>query len=213
MKIYSLNDLSTVPRLAAILEQGGVLAGASDTVPGLLAAATEQGKKSIDSIKQREKKPYILLVDEQWINENVDPAALERWRSFMALCWPGPVTVVLPAKKQMFDACGATVAVRIPAYQPLNDLIARIGPLFSTSANKAGQKPPLSAEQIDDDIKNQVAGLLIEPAPTSDQQLNAPSALLDLTGAEGRIVVLRDREPLVTELEKQYGQAFVRISA
>ena len=53
------------------------------------------------------------------------------WRSY----WPGPLTVVLPAR------AGGTVALRVPDSLFLRELLIAVGePLYSTSVNRAGQR-------------------------------------------------------------------------
>lgn len=124
------DDPGAFQRLVEVLSGGGVAIIPCDTVYGIVGAApaTEQ---RIRSIKGRgEDKPFLQLIpDASWVLRMSDreaPAALARH-------WPGPLTLVLPARR------GGTVALRVPDSVFLRDLLIAIGqPLFSTSVNRSG---------------------------------------------------------------------------
>src|SRR5205823_310939 len=64
----------------------------------------------------------------------------------MARFWPGPLTLVLPAR---LPADGPTIAVRAPNHQVALALLRTLGePIASSSANLAGALPPVDADQV-----------------------------------------------------------------
>jgi L-threonylcarbamoyladenylate synthase len=67
-----------------------------------------------------------------------------------AAIWPAPLTVLLPLRAPLPAAAGeATLAVRVPAYAPLRELLAALGtPLTATSANRSGEAPLLDPWQV-----------------------------------------------------------------
>lgn len=61
-----------------------VFLGSTDTVLGLMSAATPQGRARLNSIKRRDDKPYIILIDS--MNELelfVDRAVQDRLLPFL----------------------------------------------------------------------------------------------------------------------------------
>ncbi len=110
--------------------------------------------------------------------EQADALAVldEPWRSRLKAVWPAPVTVVVPARREL-AAFGATVALRIPAQGMLCSLLARVGPLTVTSANPSGGPPTTLPDDVARGLGHGLA-LLLDGGATPG---GAPSTLLDLT--------------------------------
>lgn len=119
----------------------------TDTVPGLHALATVPGAADrITELKGgRPDRAYLLLVesaDEAFgLGGPATPAQLRQLRQI----WPAPLTALLiPATTTPADWTldGNSVGVRVPAAAALRAVLAELGgPLFSTSANRAGHSP------------------------------------------------------------------------
>ncbi len=65
--------------------------------------------------------------------------------------WPGPVTWVLPAKRQVpiwLRGKHSGIAVRVTAHPLVRDLCESVGLLVSTSANPVGHQPATTAFQV-----------------------------------------------------------------
>ncbi|MFI5167284.1 MAG: L-threonylcarbamoyladenylate synthase [Thermoanaerobaculales bacterium] len=60
----------------------------------------------------------------------------DEWRARLLASWPAPLTVVLPCVRR--GRRSATLAVRVPNHGLLRDLLAEVGPLTATSANRSG---------------------------------------------------------------------------
>jgi L-threonylcarbamoyladenylate synthase len=96
--------------------------------------------------------------------------------------WPGPLTLVLPAPS---PTDGSTIAVRAPDHDVARALLAALGePIASSSANPAGQRPPVDADEViaalDDELD-----LVLDGGPC---RIGQPSTILDLSGATPRIL-------------------------
>ncbi|MBS1986685.1 L-threonylcarbamoyladenylate synthase [Candidatus Dependentiae bacterium] len=177
----------------------------SDTVLGLSAPLTKSGFETLNRIKGREKKPYlIVLADKQQLGDYCEIPANQAIQRLIEKCWPGPLTLILPAKKGIGSHLthgGTSIAIRIPAHKELLGLLNRVGGLFSTSANKAGCAVPETIAQVDPTIIGQV-GLVVIDERTS----TLPSTILDCTNAQ--IHLVREGAYDRAELEKLSGIIF-----
>jgi L-threonylcarbamoyladenylate synthase len=127
-----------VAAAAAAIRAGGVVAFPTDTVYGL--AVLPGGHSKVHEIKGRPADmPLILMVCEASQAEAfvmVDQRA--RW--YMERWWPGPLTLVLPSAE-------GTLGVRVPDHPLALDLLRAAGPVLTTSANRHGEPPAMTAEE------------------------------------------------------------------
>ena len=103
--------------------------------------------------------------------------------------WPGPLSLVLPARSDGGLAAGIAVegaiAIRIPGHDVARSLAAAIGqPLVATSANRAGGPPAARLEDLDEGTVR-AADVLISAGPCPG---GAPSTILDLAHGPPRIL-------------------------
>ena len=176
-----------VARAVAILAAGGIVAIPTDTVYGLAADATRaDAVAKVYAAKGRpDAKPLIAHV--------ADLAMAETLASFDAVAhalarrfWPGPLTLVLPARADcpVCDAARggiATIAVRAPAHPLALAVIAALGrPLAAPSANVSGEPAPTRADEID------LAVAILDGGPTP---LGIASTIVAV--ADGRLTLLR----------------------
>jgi L-threonylcarbamoyladenylate synthase len=133
---------------------GRVISFPTDTVPAL--AAVPAYSPLIFSVKQREPdKPLILMVASEgdiwpYVTENEEKQQI--WRETMRTYWPGALTLVLPASEKvprvMNPLDPMTIGIRIPDSPIAREILAKTGPLATTSANRSGESPLLSPEDI-----------------------------------------------------------------
>lgn len=100
--------------------------------------------------------------------------------------WPGPLSLVVPASAVLPEAvtCGSgTVAVRVPALEFARRICGRVGPIISTSANKAGEPAPTTCEAAVREV-GEFATLAVD----GGEGRSAPSTLVDLSGDEPRLL-------------------------
>jgi L-threonylcarbamoyladenylate synthase len=97
-------------------------------------------------------------------------------RAALSAAWPAPLTVVLPLRRPLAAAAGS-LAVRIPDHALLRSLLARVGPLTATSANRSGAPPSVTAGAVAAALGDEIA-LLLDGGETPG---GAPSTVLDWT--------------------------------
>ena len=109
-------------------------------------------------------------------------------------CWPGPLTLVLPAAPTVpLEAIGgrATIAVRVPNHPIAQALLAAFpGPLSAPSANRSGLVSPTTAEHVAHDYIDITGAedLLVLDGGPCDAGIE--STVLDLTCDPPRILRL-----------------------
>jgi L-threonylcarbamoyladenylate synthase len=100
----------------------------------------------------------------------------------MARYWPGPLTLVLLAR---IRSDGPTIAVRAPDHDVALALLRALGePMASSSANPAGQPPPVDADQVIAGLGDRL-DLVLDGGPC---RIGQPSTILDLSTATPRIL-------------------------
>jgi len=180
-------------RAASIIRHGGVVAHPTETFYGLAADPfSEQAVARIRALKGREAAQAILLLlpHTEAIHDLARlPPAARGWFDLLARAfWPGPLTLILPARRDLSCpalAGGETVALRLSSHPVAWQLARMVGAaITSTSANPSGATPPASAEALDPMIARGV-DLVVDGGATPGGR---PSTLLDLTGERPRIV-------------------------
>ena len=143
-------QLMAVEEIAGHLCGGGAALLPTDTLPAL--ACTPSSAAQIWRLKQRpQDKPLILMAAE--VSDLLDLTAVNVREDAQPLAdryWPGPLTLVLPAEGTLTNHLNPgqdTLGMRIPACAVTRSLLARCGPLATTSANRSGGTPSCSAEQ------------------------------------------------------------------
>ncbi|HEV7668546.1 MAG TPA: L-threonylcarbamoyladenylate synthase [Thermoanaerobaculia bacterium] len=190
-----------VEELIALRARGGVIAFPTESSYGLgvdpsnAAAVAEverikrrsTSKTDADAEPAGKPMPVVIAGLDQLSALGID-ADSAPVRRFAAL-WPAPLTAVLPLGEgtDISAARGSrTLAVRIPDHPELRALLAAIGPLTATSANRTGEPPLLSASAV---------AALLEEAGIADAAVVAgeapggpPSTLAALDGDRIRIL-------------------------
>ena len=151
---------------ADILKEGGLVAVPTETVYGLAANGFDENAVSkIYEVKGRpEAKPLSLMVAGidaiDMLCQDVPKAAYTLAEVF----WPGPLTIVLKAKKtipEIVRAGGDTVGLRCPDHPQLRELLGAIDfPLAAPSANPSGEKSPVRAEDVLRYFNGKIEGII-----------------------------------------------------
>lgn len=198
----------SIQLLTETLNNNEVFIGSSDTVIGLFANITSKGYQKLGQIKKRVEKPYIVLIDSpKKIFNLAELPSDKKFINFINNCWPGPVTLIFKAKENLptfLKSSDNTIAIRIPNHPQLHKLLSHFSGLFSTSANISGEKIPQTIEEINSEIVNYVQYIVSDKNKTG----LVPSTILDCTG--DRIRVIREGAYLIEDLEKFYGQSFIK---
>jgi L-threonylcarbamoyladenylate synthase len=176
-------DATHIAQAAGRLRQGAVIGFPTDTLYGVGARARDP--LAIERLYRAKSRPagqpMVWLVtgkDQVETDAVVSDAAAE----LMARFWPGPLTLVLPARDRQH---GATIAVRAPDHEVALSLLRSLGePIASSSANPAGQPPPVDADQVIAGMEGRIE-LVLDGGPC---RIGHPSTILDLSGATPRIL-------------------------
>ena len=142
-----------VARCASIIENGGVVVFPTDTIYGIgCDPYNNKAVERIFSIKGRdEKKPLPVLV------YNLDEAekiiSLGRaGRKLAEKYWPGALTIVASITDHEISpavtAGSDRLAVRVPANKCVLLLLRYCKYIVGTSANRSGEKPLKSAQEV-----------------------------------------------------------------
>jgi len=183
-------DENGLAAAAAILRRGGLVAIPTETVYGLAAdAADDAAVAAIFAAKDRPTfNPliaHVLGVDDASREARFSAAALKLAETF----WPGPLTLVLPAKPEATVSLLAragldSVALRAPSHRVARRLIAAVGrPLAAPSANRSGRVSATDAQHVLEDLNGRIDAL-IDGGPSP-------------VGVESTIVSFLDSEPIV----------------
>ena len=136
------------------LQQGGVVAIPTDTVYGIAASLSHPA--ALDRIYEikgrRDNQPLPVLVSSPAEIEHIAEKISPDVELLLDIFWPGPLTVVLPARPGMparVTAGGATIGVRMPNHPLAIEVIAKAGGAVAcTSANLSGEPPACDVGEI-----------------------------------------------------------------
>lgn len=143
----------TRSEVLAALDAGEVVALPTDTVYGLAARVDRPGAlAAVFAAKGRPPGLALPVLVGRW--RQVHEVALSWPRSasmVAARYWPGPLTVVVPARPAvgpLLGGDGRTVGLRRPRHRDVQRLCREAGPLAVTSANRHGEPPCTTAEEV-----------------------------------------------------------------
>ena len=176
-------DPSHIAQAAEQLRAGAVIAFPTDTLYAVGARAADQvAIARLYEVKLRPSaQPMVWLVVDR---AQVQPFAIVSATAaeLMARFWPGPLTLVLPARMK---TNGPTIAVRAPNHQVALALLRSLDePIASSSANRAGAPPPVDADQVIAGLRDGV-DIVLDGGPC---RIGHPSTILDLSGPTPRIL-------------------------
>ena len=169
-----------------ILKRSGAGFMPSDTIYGLSCRALdEQAVGRAQKLKKRDSnKPLIVLIsDVEMLNLlSISSSEVEPAKKY----WPGPLTLICSAPRApgWLQLGTKTLAVRIPSNKDLVNLIQKVGPIVSTSANLQGQKPLTTAAKA---IK--VFGEKLDFYIDAGKLTGKPSTLVEVE--DGKLKIIR----------------------
>ena len=184
--VIAADQPGALEQAATAVEQGAVIGVPTDTVYGLVCLCNDAA--AIDrlfAVKERpsQKALPVLLGDAEQASAVVRAAGGEQAQALIERYWPGPLTLVLPARGHLppaLTAGGDTVGVRLPAHPFLRALARRVGPLASSSANRSGEPPCATPAAVLDQLDGRIP-LLVDAGPAP---LAQSSTVLDLSGPQ-----------------------------
>ncbi|HUP50323.1 MAG TPA: L-threonylcarbamoyladenylate synthase [Thermoanaerobaculia bacterium] len=184
-----------ITHLVRVLRSEGVALLPTDTIYGLHALATsEKGLAAIAAIKGRDAgKPFVVIGSSRQQLESIGARFTDAARAALDELWPGPLTAVVPLRAPIPASRGsATLGVRVPALPWLRQLAQETGPLASTSANRSGEPPLITPDELSPDLQKSIDAVL-----NGGRLEGKPSTIVDFTGDEPRLI--REGEPFFTQ--------------
>ena len=161
-----------------------------DTVYGLAAEPLhDESARRLYRLKGREREQPTALVAASLddLLERI-PELRGRTASLAARLLPGPLTLVVPNPARRFPwVTGGNpeaIGIRVPGIAgPGAEVLAQVGVVIATSANAPGKRDPRRLADVPERIR-EGAGAVVD----GGELPGAPSTVIDLTGAEPRIL-------------------------
>ena len=189
-KIISAAAPDCAQLAADILKTGGLVAIPTETVYGLGANGLDpEAVAQIFQVKGRpQDNPLILHVADPAQIDALCHDAPESAYQLAEKFWPGPLTMVLPARDVVPKCTTAglpTVAVRCPDSAITRKIIALAGvPVAAPSANISGKPSTTTAQHVFDDHAGKIP-LIVDDGPC---RVGVESTIVDLTEARPRLL-------------------------
>ena len=188
--MLSAHDPNTAKIAAELIAKGELVALPTETVYGLGADGLnpEAVAKIFEAKGRPQDNPLILHLSKAEEMENychsIPEAAYKLAQSF----WPGPLTMVLPARDIVPIATRAglpTVAVRCPDCAITRQIIALSGcPIAAPSANISGKPSTTTAQHVLHDHEGNIPAIVDGGACT----VGVESTIVDLTEQPARLL-------------------------
>jgi len=194
--------LQGLDRAAALIRRGRLVAFPTETVYGLGADATNpEAIERLNRVKGRPpEKPYSLhLASKDQVGNivrDVPPLAA----ALMDRFWPGPLTIIVPSGK------GRTVGLRVPDHPVAQAFLAACAvPVAAPSANRSGQPPPRTAQEVIELLQEDIDGC-VDAGPAT---IGRSSTVVAVEG--DRVIVHRKGAVSVEALQEVAGPSAVSV--
>lgn len=180
----------TIAHLAA----GRVLAYPTETVYGFGTAVDHDSVEALVRMKGRPPgKPFLLLIADPSMLTRLDLHLDADAARLAARHWPGPLTLVLPGGARRVPARlrgpEGGVAVRWTPHEGLARLIRAGGePITSTSANRPGVPPAMTAAEIVSQWGDAINRGTLRVLDGGRLEASEPSTVVDCTGRIARVI-------------------------
>lgn len=188
--LLSADDAKTSDIAAEIIRKGDLVALPTETVYGLGANGLDpQAVAKIFQAKGRpQDNPLILhIANAQQMERFCHHIPESAWR-LAENFWPGPLTMVLPAREIVPKCTTAnlpTVAVRCPDCEITRQIISKAGvPVAAPSANISGKPSTTTAQHVYHDHSGKIP-LIVDGGPC---RVGVESTIIDLTENPPRLL-------------------------
>jgi L-threonylcarbamoyladenylate synthase len=137
-----------------LLKQGGLIAFPTETYYALgVDPFNQQALQRLFRVKQRRAdKAVLVLVADRLQVELLAESEPAPFAKLMAAFWPGPLTLVFPAKTtlpKLLTGGTGTVGIRQSPDRTATYLLQEFaGPITATSANRSGALPATTAAEV-----------------------------------------------------------------
>jgi L-threonylcarbamoyladenylate synthase len=181
--------MDVIAQAAAATRDGRLVVFPTDTVYGIGTRPDDPAATARLFEAKRRPRELELPVLAASLNEVRTVAVLgDAAESLANACWPGGLTLVLNRAPMSagWELGGdpLTIGVRIPRHPLARSLLAAAGPLAVTSANRSGEPPASTCEELESSFGDDVALYLCQEAPLAGR----PSTVVDLAHGPARVL-------------------------
>ncbi len=161
-----------IDQAVSILREGGLIAFPTETYYGLgVDPFNTSALERLFAVKKRPNlKPVLVLVPDRDQVTGVAAAVPEVAVKLMDRFWPGPLTIVFPARNElsaMLTGGTGTIGVRLSPHPVALALLEAFGgPLTATSANRSGGNAAATEKEVREIFGNDV-DMVLEGGRTS----------------------------------------------
>lgn len=185
-------DWEMLERVVVHVRAGGLVAMPTETVYGFGCLPESESVGMLQKLKGRESgKPFLLLIPDSHSVPELEwsPEA----RELASVFWPGALTLILPDPGASFPPGVRSeqdgVAVRVSPHPLVQALLGALGrPLVSTSANRSGAPPALTAEGAYEIARKLGADDTMWVLDGGFLEASDPSTIVDCTGPAPTVV-------------------------
>jgi L-threonylcarbamoyladenylate synthase len=173
---------------AGAARDGELVVFPTDTVYGIGTRPDDPAATTrlFEAKRRRSGSPIPILVASVEAARTV--ARFDARADRLATLWPGALTLILPRaeRSRTWELGGdlGSVGVRVPRHLLARALLERAGPLAVSSANRSGERPARTCDELRAAFGELVAVYLCQDEPLA----GAASTVVDLAGADVRLV-------------------------
>jgi len=174
-------DGLSIAYAAALLRKGALVAFPTETVYGLGANLLDRRAMSaLRRVKNRPKgKEFTVHIASSMAPAKMGCRMTKEAAALVNRFWPGPLTIVLRSRS------GKKIGFRMPANAVALELIKKAGvPIVAPSANRSGNRPPRSAEEVLKELSEKV-DLVLDGGRT---KVGIESTVVDLSVSPAKIL-------------------------
>jgi len=134
-----------ISHCARVIRQGGLVIFPTETVYGIAADVNNaRAMIRLRQAKQRpEGKPFSIHISQKDLIANYTSTTDPKVYKLIDACWPGPLTVIVPARNPE-----ETIGIRMPQNQIAIRLVEEsCRTVVAPSANISGQPPPATCDE------------------------------------------------------------------
>ena len=154
LKIDERNFREVIQEAAQVIHGGGVVAVPTESFYGLAVHALDE--KAIERLfavkRRREDNPVLILIPSKEGLSSYVTEVYKKDRKLMERFWPGGLTMVFfagPILPRSLTAGTGKIGVRLSSHPVPTELARAVGaPITGTSANRSGQPPCSTAEEV-----------------------------------------------------------------
>jgi len=155
------------------IRSGRIVAVPTETYYGLAVDPLNQlALQELFALKKRPHyKPILILISRLEQLEKYAAATPSRYLSLIDCYWPGPLTLVFPARPEISEVLTGgtgTIGIRLTSHPVACRIIEQLGgPITATSANLSSQEPARTARQVKECFGNRL-GWIVDGGPADE---------------------------------------------